>query len=181
MRATMLATRDDEAQLAAGAAQGDARAFDQLVLMHEARVRSFLSRVVGHADAEDVAQEAFVKAWLALPRRRSEARFASWLLAIAWNVALDHLKQTRRSRTRDAAWHALGGVEHRPDGTARIELERALARLSVHERAVLVLTEGHGWSQSEAAGILGMPLGTLKSAALRAKTKVLAAIDGGRA
>ena len=179
MRATMLANRDDETQLAASAARGDARAFDRLVLIHEARVRSFLARLVGHADAEDAAQEAFVKAWLALPRRRSEARFEPWLLAIAWNVALDHLKRVRRAGARDAAWHAVGEVPHRPEGTARIELERALAHLSVDERAALVLTEGHGWSQSEAAGILGVPLGTLKSAAQRARTKMLAAIEGG--
>ena len=178
MRATMPANHDDEAQLAADAAHGDTRAFDRLVLMHEARVRSFLARVVGRADAEDVAQEAFVRAWLALPRRRLQARFEPWLLAIAWNVALDYLKRTRRAAARDLAWHAVSEVEDRPAGTARIEVERALARLSVGERAALVLTEGHGWSQSEAAGILGMQLGTLKSAALRAKRKVLAAIDG---
>ena len=149
--------------------------------MHEARVRSYLARVVGPGDADDVAQEAFVKAWLGLPRRRDDARFGAWLLAIAWNVGLDHLRKSRRGQARDFAWHQAGDGESHPPGTARIELERALAALELNERSALVLTEGHGWSQSEAARIMGVPLGTLKSIALRAKSKVLAALDGGHA
>lgn len=180
MRATMRA-RDDEAQLAASAAKGDARAFEQLVLMHEARVRSYLARVVGAADADDVAQDAFVKAWLALPRRRDDGRFAPWLMSIAWTAGLDHLRKRRRGEARDHAWHEAGDGESHPPGTARIELERALSALDPKERSALVLTEGHGWSHSEAAGIMGVPLGTLKSAALRAKAKVLAALEGGDA
>lgn len=174
----MRASSDGEAQLAASAAKGDARAFEQLVLMHEARVRSYLARVVGPADADDVAQDAFVKAWLGLPRRRDDSRFGAWLMAVAWNVGLDHLRKARRGQARDFAWHEAGNGESPPPGTARIELERALAALEPNERSALVLTEGHGWSHSEAAGIMGVPLGTLKSTVLRARNKVLAALNG---
>ena len=170
---------DDDAHLARLAARGDGGAFDRLVLLHEARVRSFLIRIVGRADADDVAQEAFVKAWVGLPRRREDAAFGAWLMRIAWTAALDHLRKTRRAQARDFAWQELREDHSRPPGTAQIEVERALAVLDVAERAALVLSEGHGWSHSEAAEILQMPLGTLKSMVRRAKAKVLAVLDGG--
>jgi RNA polymerase sigma factor (sigma-70 family) len=156
---------------AVGRAIPEARGTDfegsSVAIEHDGRPKVLL--FVAHWCPHCQAEVPVVQAWLALPRRRPEARFEPWLLAIAWNVALDFLKRTRRAAARDRAWHAVSEVEDPPAGTARIEVERALARLSVDERAALVLTAGHGWSQSEAAGILDMRLGTLKSAALRAK------------
>ena len=148
-----------------------------LVTRHEGRLRHFLARIVGPADADDVAQYALVKAWLALPAYRGEASVGAWLAGIGWRAALDHRRKTRRGAVRDTAWHDEADTSIESAGAAPVELERALAALSDSERAALVLTHGHGWSHTEAAQILGLPLGTLKSLAARAKAKARAAIQ----
>ena len=149
---------DDEAALVARAAGGDRRAFAVLVARHQGRLRHFLARVVGTHAADDAAQDAFVKAWLALGRYRGEAGFGAWLAGIGWRAALD-----LRRRAGETAWHAERDEVAEGPGAARVELERALAAPTETERAALVLTHGHGWSHSETAAILGLPLGTLKS------------------
>lgn len=67
---------------------------------------------------------------------------------------------------------------HYPAPDAALDLERLLARLDARSRAALVLCDGHGWSHAEAAAILGLPLGTLKSLVARAKTALRAALEG---
>ena len=169
---------EGEAALVSRAARGDRAAFSALVAAHEARVRQFVSRVVGPGDADDVAQDALVRAWLGLARFRGEAPFGAWLAGIAWRAALDHRRTAQRAASRDMAWSAERETAACGPGAAPVELERAFATLSDHERAALVLTHGHGWSHAEAARILGLPLGTVKSLALRARAKARAAIEG---
>lgn len=169
---------NDEAALVDRACRGDRAAFAGLVATHEARVRQFVTRVVGPADADDVAQDALVKAWLSLGHYRAEGAFGAWLAGIAWRAALDHRRKAHRSAARDTAWSWERDVAADGPGAVPVELERALAALSDQERAALVLTHGHGWSHAEAARILGLPLGTLKSLALRARAKARAALDG---
>ena len=140
-------------------------------------MRQFVSRVAGPGDTDDIAQEALVKAWLSLADYRGAAPFGAWLAGIAWRTALDHRRRARRAASRDAAWSAERDDAAEGPGAAPVELARALAVLSDQERAALVLTHGHGWSHTEAAAILGLPLGTLKSLALRAREKARAAID----
>jgi RNA polymerase sigma-70 factor (ECF subfamily) len=168
---------DEEPALLQRAARGDQAAFAALVARHEARLRHFLARIVGPADADDLAQEAFVKAWIALPRYRADASFGAWLTGIGWRAALDHIRRAKRTQARDQHWHGETDQSVHGPGSAHVELERALAALSEQERAALVLTHGHGWSHGEAAQILGLPLGTLKSLAARAKAKARAAIE----
>lgn len=162
---------DGDALLCRRAAAGDRAAFSRLVEGHERKLRAFLAHVAGRELADELAQEAFLKAWQALPTFRGDARFSSWLCAIGWRCFVD-LKRRERSeqRRRDAA--AATGPEHEPSPPGeRIDLSRALARLDPVERAALVLCEGHGWSHTEAAGILRLPLGTLKGMVRRAKQK----------
>ena len=168
---------EGEPALIARALRGDQPAFAVLIARHEARLRHFVARVVGPGDADDIAQDALVKAWQSLPRYRAEASFASWLMGIGWRAALDHQRRAKRSAARDTAWHDHADHTIEGPGAAPVELERALASLSDTERAALVLTHGHGWSHGEAAVILGLPLGTLKSLAARAKAKARAAIE----
>jgi RNA polymerase sigma-70 factor (ECF subfamily) len=164
-----------EAALLHRAARGDQAAFAVLVAAHEAWLRHFVGRIVGRGDADDVAQDALVKAWLALPGYRGESGFAAWLAGIGWRAALDHKRRVRRAGARDGEWHAGADQSAEGPGAAGVELERAA--LTDQERAALVLVHGHGWTHVEAARILDLPLGTLKTIAARAKAKARAAID----
>lgn len=153
------------------AAGGDGGAFRLLVETHEKRLRAFLVHVAGPDLGDELAQEAFVRAWQALPRFRGEAGFSSWLCAIGWRLFVDHRRRQRsEERKREAAGHLAETLEAPIEGE-RLDLARALARLEPVERAALVLCEGHGWSHGEAAEILRIPLGTLKGTVRRAKQK----------
>jgi RNA polymerase sigma-70 factor (ECF subfamily) len=127
---------------------------------------------------DELAQQSFVKAWHNMGRFRGEARFASWLCAIGWRCYVDHVR-AERSETRRREASAVGAEDHeQPSGDSRLDLDRALATLEPVERAALVLCDGHGWSHVEAAHMLGIPLGTLKGAAGRAKRKCRALLMG---
>ena len=151
------------------AAGGDGAAFAMLVEKYERPLRSFLVRSIGPDHADDIAQEAFIKAWRAAGQYDGRARYSTWLTRIAWRCRLDALRRERQTETLDdSAGYAP------PSG----EADDMLARLSETERASLVLCEGHGWTHAEAAELLGMPLGTLKSTVARAKAKCRAMWEG---
>jgi len=163
--------READAVLCRRAERGDRGAFRLLVETHERRLRAFLRQLAGPDVADELAQETFLKAWQSLGGFRAEARFSSWLCAIGWRLFLDHKRREKSAgRTRDAAAE-LAEREEAPAAGARVDLARALERLEPVERAALVLCDGHGWSHEEAAGILRMPLGTLKGTIRRAKQK----------
>lgn len=167
----------DEADLAlhARVLRKDARAFRVLVLRHEARLRAFTSRLAGNAAGDDIAQDVFLRAWDRAASWRGEGSYAGWLLGIAWHLFLDHNKRERRRKGYDLSGAQAEDVTT-ADPSARLDIDRLLGPLTLTERAAVILCEGHGWSQSEAAAILGLPLGTLKSTALRAKDKIRQAI-----
>lgn len=146
-------------------------------MRHEARLRAFIGRLAGPAIGDELAQEAFLRAWTHARDYRGEGRYASWLTGIGWRLFLDHHKrEARRQRLTLAAPEA---SEHDTrDPGARLDLERLLAQLDPRECAALILCDGHGWSHSEAADILAIPLGTLKSLVARAKAKLQAHIEG---
>jgi len=165
------AGRDDEAALCQRAAGGDRRAFSALVAGHEKRLRAFLGRLAGPDLGDELAQQSFVKAWQGMGRFRGDSRFGSWLCAIGWRCYADHFR-VERAEARKRESSAFGAEETVPfSGDARLDLDRALAALEPVERAALILCDGHGWSHVEAAQILGIPLGTLKGNAARAKRK----------
>ena len=170
--------RDEETRLCLRAAGGDRRAFSALVAGHEKRLRAFLGRLAGPELGDEIAQQSFVKAWQGLRRFRGEARFGSWLCAIGWRCYSDHLR-AERTETRKRENSAFGVDEAEAfSSDARLDLDRALAALEPVERAALILCDGHGWSHVEAADILGIPLGTLKGSAARAKRKCRAILIG---
>jgi RNA polymerase sigma factor (sigma-70 family) len=162
---------DPDAILCRRAAGGDRGAFRLLVETHESRLRAFLAHLAGRELADELAQESFVKAWQSLRNFRGDSAFSSWLCAIGWRCFIDHSRRERSERRkRDAAAAEPKPGLVLPNGD-RLDLERALARLDTIERAALILCEGHGWSHAEAAGILQLPLGTLKGTVRRAKQK----------
>jgi RNA polymerase sigma-70 factor (ECF subfamily) len=160
---------DEDLALSRRAAGGDSAAFAMLVEKHERALRSFLARAVGSDLADDIAQDAFFKAWRAAGQYDGRARYSTWLTRIAWRCRLDRL---RKERGEEAAEEP---ASHSPD---KLEVEDMLARLSESERAALVLCGGHGWTHAEAAELLSLPLGTLKSTVARAKAKCRAMWEG---
>jgi RNA polymerase sigma-70 factor (ECF subfamily) len=160
---------EDDLALSRRAAGGDSAAFATLIEKYERPLRSFLARAVGPDHADDIAQDAFIKAWGAAHQYDGRARYSTWLTRIAWRCRLDRLRKERNAEPPEEA---------RAEPGAAAEVQDMLARLSERERAALVLCEGHGWTHGEAAELLGLPLGTLKSTVARAKAKCRAMWEG---
>jgi DNA-directed RNA polymerase specialized sigma24 family protein len=161
----------------AAARGGSPEAFRQLLARHQQAVRSFLRRVLNDAaDADDIAQETFLAAWSRLWRYRGAASFRSWLCAIAWNKALSFLRSRGRERRRVEALEPLATGGGCLD--ARLDLERALGGLPADQRAAVALCLGGEFSHTEAAEVLGLPLGTIKSHVQRGRAKLLQALGG---
>lgn len=154
----------------------DRRAFEQLLRRHQGMVRAQLRRLL-HGDdarADDLAQETFLLAWRKLHQFRGEARFSTWLYRIAYSCFL----QARRKRSSSAeeidcdALHQRSSPRHAVE--LRLDVERAMRLLSAAEQIVLLHIVQLGLSHDEAAYVLAMPLGTVKSHARRGKTKLRA-------
>ncbi len=173
----MPAEPESDALLCARTARGDQRAFRELVGRHENPLRSFLRHLAGPELADELAQESFVRAWRSAGRFRAESSFRSWLCAIGWRCFVDHVRRERREIRKAEAYADSAREAPVPAHEQRLDVARLLALLSYEERASLVLCEGQGWSHGEAADILGMPLGTLKSIVMRAKRKCRAALE----
>ena len=162
---------DDDASLARRAAAGDVGAFSALVERHERGLRNFLDRLSGGTGAgDDLAQEAFIRAWRSAQSFRGEGSYRAWLYRIGWRVFLSSRSSARPDVEFDPGTH---GGSYAPEPGARIDLERGFALLPDRERAAAILCFGEGYSHSEAAAVLGLPLGTVKSLAARAKTKLM--------
>jgi RNA polymerase sigma-70 factor (ECF subfamily) len=169
---------DTDGALNRRVAGGDRAAFQLLVLRHEARLRAFLSRVAG-SDADDLAQEAFVRAWTRAGDYRGRGSYAAWVTGIGWRLFLDQRRTARRREGLAAGEDSATSTDPRPASDAAIDADRLLAPLSAQERAALTLCFGHGWSHGEAAEIMGVPLGTLKSLVLRGRAKAQKMIGEG--
>jgi len=171
---------DDDATLVSGISAGSDRAFNLLIDRHQQAVRSFLRRILANAaDADDIAQEVFLAAWTGAGRYRGTASVRSWLCAIAWRRAKSAQRSWFRSRAREASYEM---ETSRDDGQRapmedRVAVKQALLRLPIEQRAVAALCLAEGFSHSEAAGALGIPLGTVKSHVARGRTRLLGALS----
>jgi len=156
------------------AAGGDLAAFGVLVRTHEARLRRYTRRLAAD-DGDDIAQDSLLAAWRGLGQWRGEGSFAGWLSTIAARRYLD------RQRRRGPRHHAeLDPQAAAPDpGTdRRIAVDRALASLAPRERAAALLVFAEGHTHVEAAAMLQLPLGTLKSIVARARTALIPLLEG---
>lgn len=167
-----LSTEADEA-LAAAAARGDGAAFEALVRRHERVVRGFLARLAGSDRADDLAQETFLTAWTKASAFTGQGRYRGWLLRIGWTAFL----MDKRGRGRRLpAWSGTGEAPEpadRSDAERDLIVEDALGRLNEADRAAVILCLVLGHSHREAAEILDMPLGTLKTRVARGSARLL--------
>ena len=164
----------DEDALVRRAQAGDRVAFRALVTRHGDRAYALALRLTGSAaDAEEVTQDAFVRAWRALPTFRREAKFGTWLHRIVARLALDRRVQLVARAKREAPE---GAAPERAAPEAGDENERTLAlllaELPERARAAVVLYYYEDRSVNEVAGILGVPEGTVKTLLSRARVSL---------
>lgn len=170
---------DDDSALLDEIRDGSERAFNVLIDRHQQAVRGFLRRLLADvSEADDLAQETFMAVWSRPGSYRGDASVRSWLCAIAWRKARDAQRAWFRRRAREARWAGEIDQLAAPPSPESAVVTRALAALPLEQRAAVVLCLIHEFSHAEAAGILGAPLGTVKSHVARGKARLLTAVGG---
>jgi RNA polymerase sigma-70 factor (ECF subfamily) len=168
--------------------RGRTASFRVLVERYQRGVHAVIFRLVhSPADADDLTQQAFLSAYDALADFKLELRFSSWLYRIAVNLAKDHLKSKKRGElgtdeidsATDALFSSSTPATDQPAERAERQrlLERALARLSIADREVLILKDIEELSYDEMKQILGRPVTALKIRVVRARQRLKAQLD----
>lgn len=169
-------------ELVAKAQAGEIAGFEQLYRRHAGRVYGLCLRLTGDpASAEDLTQEAFVRAWQKLPSFRGKSAFATWLHRLTVNVVIGHLRTLRRRGGEAPAGDRLEGLpaSRRDRGpAAAIDLERAIAALPPKARLVFVLHDVEGFRHAEVAKLVGIAEGTSKAHLHRARRQLREALRG---
>jgi len=164
-----------DVELCSYAAAGEGRAFGELARRHGSAVRYLLRRMGAQpAEADDVAQDAFLTAFQRIAEFRGEGTFAAWLKRIAARQYLRRLQKERRLSELAQEGGEDEGEVSAGDADHRIDLDEAMKVLSKAERMCVSLCFGAGLSHSEAAEALNLPLGTVKSHVKRGLEKLRA-------
>lgn len=163
---------DDGALVERAVQTRDVAAFSALTRLHQSKVRGLLLRLTrgNHAAADDLAQETFLEAWRGIDKFRGESSFATWLYRIAYSRFLMQARKRKADEPLDD-WQGMTASGESAT-LARVDLERAFAKLSAPESAALTLSFALGLSNTEAAEAMNIPLGTLKSHVLRGREKL---------
>ena len=183
----MFSGEEGDQQLVERVQKGDNRAFDVLVLKYQHRIYSLVTRFIRDPDeVQDVVQEAFIKAYRALPGFRGESAFFTWLYRIAINTAKNYLvSRARRPPGADvdvedaeqlesgAALRDLAGPENQlMTEQLRAVIDKAIRALPEDLRTALTLREFEGLSYEEIAEVMRCPVGTVRSRIFRAREAV---------
>jgi len=151
---------------------GERPAFDELLRRHDGRMRGLAYRLLTDRDGmDDALQEAYLKAFRALPRFRAGRDFGAWLYRITYNACIDDLRARKRAPlTTEAPADPISGQPgpERVVGAAET-VRHALASLPLDQRVTVVLVDGEGFDHREAAEILGVAPGTVASRLHRAR------------
>lgn len=170
----------EEARLIGLARRGDYAAFGRLVDMHQSAVRAFLRRVTGnYADADDLAQEAFARTWDVLNRFDGTSSLRTFICGVAFQYWRRARRAQERREARETAYADLSETqtEESPERAGqRLALRKAMEELPEDQRGALALCLGQEFTHAEAAEILGLPLGTVKSHVTRGRARLQAAL-----
>ena len=180
--------RDVDAELVARVQAGDKQAFDLLVLKYQRKIMRLLSRMIrDQAEVEDVAQEAFIKAYRALPQFRGDSAFYTWLYRIAINTARNWLSSNSRRPSTPSSYENEDGetfdeMDNLTDNTTpESELasrqiaqtvNKAIEDLPEDLRTAIVLREIEGMSYEDIAQSMNCPIGTVRSRIFRAREAI---------
>ena len=173
----------DAASLVARARGGDVSAFESVYRMHAGQVFAVCLRMAGdRREAEELAQDAWVRAWERLDSFRGDATFGTWMHRLTVNLLLDKRRSDVRWRRRIVSMEDEGQVIDRKDATAstpgaRLDLERAVETLPPGARMVFLLHEVDGYKHGEIAERLGVAVGTVKAQLHRARKLLQQALD----
>lgn len=181
---------DGDFQLVARAQRGHLASYDVLVTRHRGKIFAMIRNMIHQeADAWDLSQEVFIKAWQALPKFEAKAKFSTWLYRIAHNVVYDWVRKRKiessgelndelfdREKIDSASMTTPSGGES-PDDTLsrnelRVKIETALGKLSEEHREVVVLKDVQGLSYKEIADVMECSIGTVMSRLYYARQKL---------
>ena len=181
---------EEDFRLVGLAQKGDMRAYDGLVIRHQGRIYAMIRNMVKNdADAWDLSQDVFVKAWQALPRFEARARFSTWLFRIAHNVVYDWVRKRKiesagelndeifNRDSIDLSARTAPSADDAPDDALlntelRGKIEEALGKLSPEHREAVVLKDVQGLSYKEIAEVMECTLGTVMSRLYYARQKL---------
>jgi RNA polymerase sigma-70 factor, ECF subfamily len=178
-------------QLVTRAQEGDPRAFEFLVRKYQHKIIQLVSRLVGEADAADVAQETFIKAYRALNGFRGQSAFYTWLYRIGINTAKNHIvSRGRRPSNQDidiADAEQYGHTEHLSDVATpesmllseeiKQKVAEVINKLPADLRQAITLRELEGLSYEEIAEVMDCPIGTVRSRIFRAREAIDAVVQ----
>jgi RNA polymerase sigma-70 factor (ECF subfamily) len=172
--------------------EGDVAAYEDLVRTHQNRVLAVIGRILrGSEDVEDVAQQAFSKAYFSIRRFDMRSAFGTWLYKIAVNECWDYLrkKKVRRlvyesdmseeqvRKLDSVPEHSFGASQHREDAARRVEqrqlVDRLLRQLDEKDQVMLVMKEVEGFSVEEIGEVLGLNVNTVKVRLFRARGRLV--------
>jgi RNA polymerase sigma-70 factor (ECF subfamily) len=165
---------DELTEVAHAAATGDRLALAAFVRATQADVWRLCRHLAGAQAADDLAQDAYLRALEALPRFRGEHGVRPWLLAIARHTAIDHVRKEQRRRRLTFWVQSSSAEEHEYTQNETVGL---LAHLDADRREAFVLTQLVGLTYAEAAEVADVPIGTIRSRVARARAELLALIE----
>jgi RNA polymerase sigma-70 factor (ECF subfamily) len=173
---------DTITRLALAAKTGNRDAAEKFVEVTHQDVHRFLVHLIGAGEADDLAQETYLRAMTALPRFAARSTARTWLLAIARRVAADHLRTAARRPQRAGLddWQPVAEIAALRHGTTRIDEQVALRdlldSLPTQRREAFIATQLLGLSYAEAADVCDCPVGTVRSRVARAREALIAAM-----
>lgn len=165
-----------EADLVRDAQRGDTAAFEELYRLHVSKIYGLCLRMCSNpAKAEDLTQEAFVRAWQKLGSFRRQSSFSTWLHRLAVNLVLGNLRSTGRWESSLTAIDSLpeigdGGASAKPE--IAVDLQRAISQLPPQARMVFILHDIEGYKHHEIATLCGLAVGTSKAHLHRARKQL---------